>query len=104
MTADTTLVHSTHPHYGDVPDPDSSLPRVRAMPDPTTRLALTVLAMALPGPWTPVIVPGYAMARRHDHAAAPPPSACAPVAVTTIHPHHSRTDKPEPYPPARNRR
>jgi hypothetical protein len=47
------------------------------MPARKTRLALTVLAVALPGPWTPVIVLAYFLARANeaqrsttDHATA----------------------------------
>lgn len=36
--------------------------RRNTMPDTTTRLALTALAVALPGPWTVVIVLAYLLA------------------------------------------
>ncbi|MGW4826285.1 hypothetical protein ACWEOG_01795 [Amycolatopsis japonica] len=53
------------------------------MQDRKKRLLWTVLAVVLPGPWTPVVVIAYVLDRetqRHDEAQAyppPDPYACA---------------------------
>ncbi|MEU3767942.1 hypothetical protein AB0E55_23065 [Amycolatopsis keratiniphila] len=65
------------------------------------RLMWTVLAVVLPGPWTPVIVLAYILDRATEHeqdathkGATPPypppdPYACVPVPVG-LNPHASR--------------
>ncbi|MFD5089872.1 hypothetical protein ACFWMR_04685 [Amycolatopsis thailandensis] len=58
------------------------------MQDRKKRLLWTVLAVVLPGPWTPVVVLAYVLDRvadrdretpRHDEAPPPDPYACVPA-------------------------
>jgi hypothetical protein len=54
-----------------------------------TRLALTVLAVLLPGPWTPIVVLIYVIGRANESA--------NPTAPDVPDPAWSRPPDPDPY-------
>ncbi|WP_020499944.1 hypothetical protein [Sciscionella marina] len=69
------------------------------MADRKTRLALTVAAVLLPGPWTPVIVLAYLLRRTDHHDQPTPVPAADPSSRHLPHPYASAYAHaaPDPY-------